>query len=128
MIPRQLRIKKFPSTTYSDAFMIEWNNVLSECSLDLMGLIAAQEEKLLTTINGEIQSLRDSLNVYNTLVFYKSLDSELNDIVNKTEQDIMAIKRQKFLRDLQDYQNGAVYVRNRTERPHSILRNIRRTK
>lgn len=73
-----------------------------------MGLIVAQEEKLPITINGEIESVRDSLNAYNTLE--KSLDSDLNDIVNKTEQDIMAIKRQTFLRDLQDYQNNQVFI------------------
>lgn len=38
MMPKGARIKKFPSTSYSNEFMVKWNDVLSKCSLDLMSL------------------------------------------------------------------------------------------
>lgn len=47
MIPRGLRIKKFPSTLYSEEFTLQRNNILTKCSVELMELIIQQEESLL---------------------------------------------------------------------------------
>lgn len=51
MTPRDLRLKKIPTTVYSPEFLDSWNSILSKCSLALMALIAEYEEIKLTDIS-----------------------------------------------------------------------------
>lgn len=44
MIPRGLYIKKIPTATYDIEFMIEWESILTDCSLRLMKLLIHQEQ------------------------------------------------------------------------------------
>lgn len=126
MIPRGLRIKKIPSTLYSESFLTEWNTILSKCSLELMSLIVSHEEALLRTISTEIQSLKESLLPIQQLSSYATLLEDLTAHTDKLEAEIMDTKRHKYLRDLQDYEQGEVYTYKKAERPHSILKNRRR--
>lgn len=57
--------------------MVDWNNILSKCSLELMELIVAYEEKLLCAIREEIRILKDSLQSHQSLTVYSSLNEDL---------------------------------------------------
>lgn len=61
LIPRGLRIKKIATTVYSEAFQNEWNDILTNCSVELMKLIIQYEEKMLEDLDVEIQNLQESI-------------------------------------------------------------------
>lgn len=73
-------------------FQTEWNNILSRCSLDLMGLIITHEERLLNTFNVGMKTLKDSPKPFQSLEVY-TLNEYLSKSLNKLEQDIMNTKR-----------------------------------
>lgn len=50
IIPRGLRMNKMPTSVQTDTFMVEWNSVLSDCSIKLMKLLIQQEEAALVTL------------------------------------------------------------------------------
>lgn len=123
MVPRGLRIKKSPSTIYSDLFIVEWNDILSKCSFDLMRLISTYEEKLLVDVNQNIVSLKESVMQYRSLSIYDDLNTDLQLNISNLETEIMETKRSKYLRDLKDYEDGTVYIRTKDKRfPYSILK------
>lgn len=56
MITQGLRIKKIRTTVYSDSFKAEGNNILSNCSIQLINLIIKQEEEKLKQISEDIKN------------------------------------------------------------------------
>lgn len=105
MIPRGHRLKKVLTAKYTDEFMEEWNKTLSECSLKLMGLIIQQEETQLKEINEEIKVTTDA-----STSEYVILEKKTEESLQKLEESVMATKRSKFSRDLNDYKNNKVYM------------------
>lgn len=71
-IPRGLRLRKLPTTIYSDHFIEEWNAILSKCSLDLMGLIVKQEEAKLVELRSHIVVMQKEIyEKFSTIANYK---------------------------------------------------------
>lgn len=124
MIPRGLRIKKYPTTTYSDEFKKAWNSILSRCSLDLIKLIVKHEEQKLTEVRASIIEVEKTANEkFSTQPDFTDLISKMNDNISKLEEIITNIKKKKYQRDLQDYTEDKVYIwRQERRRPRSILR------
>lgn len=71
MIPRGLRIKKFPSFTYPETFKQQWENVLTECSQKLTKLIITHEQETLTQIQMDISTLQATADIHATSEEYK---------------------------------------------------------
>lgn len=69
--------------------MVEWNPILFKCFLDLMGLIIIQDEKLLASINKEIESIHESLRAYQATGTYTEPNMDLVDSLNEFEQIII---------------------------------------
>lgn len=128
MVPRGLRIKKFPSMPYNDEFKQRWESILTDCSLDLMRLITSQEELILVDVRSKITTLQDTIKNYSTLESFISLDQHMKDNLNKLEKSITDIKQSKFMRDLQDYKTDNVYMwgKQTIHTPRSILRRSRK--
>lgn len=61
-----------------------------------MRLIIAQEEKLLSSINEEIEPICKSLKVYQAMEIYITLNTDLVNSLNNFEQSIMDIGQQYF--------------------------------
>lgn len=102
--------------------MEEWNKL---CSLKLMGLIIQEEERKLIEIREEIQTVTSSVTEYVATSEYKSLQKKSQESLEKLEQQVMAMKKSKFTRDVSDYQNNQIYVwrkRYNNSTPRSILK------
>lgn len=126
MIPRGLRLRKFPTTIYNEEFIKNWENTLTDCSCKLIKLIIHQEETILVEIRNEIESAQAAVAVHSQLEAFNTLDTRIKENLSKLEKSITEIKQRKFLRDIQDYKSDSVYnwKRNFAGRrtPKSILK------
>lgn len=111
MIPRGLRINKFPSSGKDNpSFRNEWERILNKCSLDLM-LLLIKEAKV------QMEEVRQQIEEKKTAVFSNctngedkaELENHLSDQINELSQNLTKVKITKFKRDLQDYTDGQVY-------------------
>lgn len=59
MVPRGLRIKKFPTVKYSEPFLEKWNTILMDCSLKLMKLIVSYKEKSLDEVTIKMKETQE---------------------------------------------------------------------
>lgn len=126
MIPRGLRLKKFPTSNYSESFTTEWNDTLTDCSLKLMGLLVKQEDLMLNDLNIEIQALEQLITTEHNKEEYTLLKEKMETNLRKLEDDVMNMKKVKFNRDTLDYQKQQVYnwqaAYPRRKFPRSILK------
>lgn len=126
MVPRGLRIKKFPTFVYPDTFKKEWEGILSDCSLKLINLIIKHERDTLSQLQTEITTIKTSMQNQESTQDYKRLYAEMESNISKMEDQITVIKQRKFERDTMDYQRGDVYTwrqnRETPRSPHSILK------
>lgn len=124
MIPRGLRLKKFPSTVYNEDFKQQWENTLTNCSMELMRLIISQEEHTLKDIRLKIVTLQDIVKEQAESDAFNNLDQHMQENLDKLEKIITDTKQSKFMRDLQDYKTGFVYLWNKqtSNTPRSIMR------
>lgn len=58
MVPRGLRIRKRPTTIYSEVFTSEWNKILTKCSLSVMDLIVKYETDNVKNLQQEIKEAK----------------------------------------------------------------------
>ncbi|OCT83472.1 hypothetical protein XELAEV_18026014mg [Xenopus laevis] len=118
-IPRGLRIKKFPTFAKDDMdFANKWNNVLTKCSMELMGLIIEYKKHDLLNTREEINESQLLLMSLDKTPELERLDSQLKIYLQKLEVSVSARKRRKLKRDKRDYENNMVYL---WHRPKSIL-------
>lgn len=113
MVPRGLRINKRTATVYSQTFTAEWNDILTQCSLDLMKLIVKYENDSLKTVGSEITRLQSIITSAVLPPNLSRLQREIEQNVQKLEAHIIETKKSKFRRDTQDYEKGQVYIRRR---------------
>lgn len=131
MIPRGLRLKKTPTTVYTDTFTSKWNEILSTCSLSLMDLIVTHEMTKLQSLESEIIKIQDNLKVFADKEDFSTLQDNVMKNVDKLETNIMQIKKAKFQRDLDDYNKKQVYPWSKTRwmsTPKSILKGKKQRK
>lgn len=122
MIPRGLRLKKIPTTIYSDAFVIEWNQILSTCSTKLMELIVKHESETLADLSKKLEDAAKNLQEFKEIQDYQLQLDKIEDLVNKQEESIMTVKKSKFQRDTYDYTHNQVYEWGRRIRPTSTTK------
>lgn len=108
LIPRGLRISKFPSTYTEDAtFKSKWESILNKCSSDLMLLLIQEGKKERERIQSLITSIESS--VVTTSEHQVPWQDSIRAEVLKLETTIKDLKVRKFKRDTEDYQRGQVY-------------------
>lgn len=93
MIPRGLRLKKIPTTAYTEAFNADWQTALSECSLTLMKLIIEQETVKLQATEGEILTAHADLEKFKDAEGYNALFEKMNKNLEKLELSVMQTKK-----------------------------------
>lgn len=109
IIPRGLRINKFPSFSTSDNdFKSKWEAILNKCSQDLI-LLLIQQAKAEKVKNGElITAFEASLQQTDTNIstpFIQRISAGLKQL----EEQIKTIKIRKMRRDQTDYMQQCVY-------------------
>lgn len=83
MIPRGLRMKKFPSFGFADPeFKHKWEAILNKCSLDLMLLLIEEAKKQKLQTQNKIATLKEELSTRSAeqhLPFEKELKEGLEN-------------------------------------------------
>lgn len=127
MIPRGLRIKKKPTSTYSETFLAQWQSTLSDCSFKLMELIIQYEQQSLADLREEVSKTQQSLTAYAHHPDFIEMDNKLKNNLAKLETIIIQIKQSKFNRDYVDYTTNTVYnwMESKAQTPKSILKKSR---
>lgn len=110
MIPRGLRLNKFPSFGYDNVdFNDKWEAILNKCSLDLILLLIEEAKKQKSALQSQIEELKSELTQTESeehrLPFEKKLKEDLDKLSTKLKQG----KLIKFKRDRNDYSKCAVY-------------------
>lgn len=108
LIPRGLRIAKFPSFGIDDAaFKKKWESILNKCSMDLMLLLIEQAKTEKAALTERLQTLKAERQVSDAQVpFEEKLKADLA----KLELNIKQTKMRKLKRDEDDYKRDQVYL------------------
>lgn len=127
IIPRGLRLRKLPTTVYSETFFKKWEDVLLQASLKLMGLIIEEEERILADQKKELDTTMQTLKSLEHLENYQHSFQEVEDRLEKMERRLMELKQKKYIRDLEDYKLNKVHNWSRKGGPRaqSILKKRR---
>lgn len=118
MIPRGLRIVKFPSFGRDNSdFKSKWEAILNKCSFDLILLLIEESKRQRADIQQTIKETKEKLSKSVANVKEREeREKKLNEDVDRLAKEIAKIKLRKFKRDKQDYVDGSVY--SWTQRPH----------
>lgn len=81
---------------YFDAFLKDWNDILSECSLSLMCLIISQEALKLQELDKEIEATKSTVANLASEKSFKDQNEKMRAYKNKLEAMIMRIKKVKY--------------------------------
>lgn len=121
MIPRGLRIVKFPSFGKDNMeFKSKWEAILNKCSLDLILLLIEESKKQRAEIQETIRETKEKLSkIVSNSKEMEEQERKLSEDVNKLAQEIAKEKIRNFKRDKQDYSNGSVYFWTKRPRRES---------
>ncbi|CAH2301316.1 Hypothetical predicted protein, partial [Pelobates cultripes] len=102
--PRGLRFFKTPTFDRDDSEFIEiWDAALESFSVRMMKICIQQRKRNLLKLDTEINQIKEKLRpLTGCEEVEKSLET-VKDFVEKVEQETVAIKKKKFLRDKNDY-------------------------
>lgn len=132
MIPRGLRIKKFPSFGSDNTdFKDKWEAILNKCSLDLILLLITEAKIQKNNVQEEIQELKQKIaDIQDSAQTKESFEQKLRVDIEKLSQTLRQLKLDKFRRDQEDYKQGKVYTwtnksshqrdNHRPRRAHSV--------
>lgn len=118
LIPRGLRIKKFPAygSGVHAEFKKKWESILSKCSFDLILLLieeAKKDRELIQQEIGEINRKLEELKSDQWTNLHMKLTEDLNTFKEQLKQE----KLRKFQRDEKDYKENRVYSWQGTRGP-----------
>lgn len=119
LIPRGLRVQKFPAHHTEDAeFKSQWEAVLNKCSMDLMLLLIQDAKKSREKIQSSIAEIESPVPTPSGQ--QSPILQSIQEEINKLETTIKNYKMEKFQRDREDYDRGHVYRWNqpRSSRLH----------
>lgn len=109
MIPRGLRISKFPTFGKDDTeFKNKWEAILNKCSKDLMLLLIEEAKKERTELCNRIEEVKQTLMSRDSSE-HKTEISKIHEDIEKLSRALARSKIEKFKRDQRDYAEGTVY-------------------
>lgn len=110
IIPRGLRIKKFPSIgNTDDAFKQKWEAVLNKCSLDLILLLIEEAKTHKSGLQEEIKNLESKICLLHNQDQINTQIKKLEEDMAKFTDNLRKIKISKLRRDQRDYKEKRVY-------------------
>ncbi|XP_040261997.1 uncharacterized protein LOC120977901 [Bufo bufo] len=109
-IPRGLRIRTRP-TFFKDnpEFCIKFEQILNKCSFDIITLTLSFLHTAIMDTKELIQATENQLKEIVSPDEYTQLQQRISTILTDRRKTIEATKRQKFLRDTEDYRLNRVY-------------------
>lgn len=128
MIPRGLRIKKFPSFVVENQdFKNSWEAILNKCSLDLILLLITEAKKQREETQLEINSIKAKIEPLRSQNEHtiEGLEQKLKEDIETLTETIKKTKLTKFKRDTTDYQEDRVYSWTKRTRAPALWRKPR---
>ncbi|XP_063786027.1 uncharacterized protein LOC134934533 [Pseudophryne corroboree] len=113
LIPRGLRILKESTFKADKDFTEEWNNILDNCSKNLIKVLIKYREQRVNELQLEIEKVHTLLKVYEKSEEYKARDLKVNKKLEEFEQSLITRKENKMERDVSDYQSGNIHNYNK---------------
>ncbi|CAJ0943928.1 unnamed protein product [Ranitomeya imitator] len=109
-IPRGLRVPLRP-TLFQDntEFCGKFEAILNKCSMDLIVLTIDFLQKEITDLKTKISSTEQQLKSTSSPEDFKSLKDKVDKTISDLRDSLQSRKRNKFLRDTEDYKNNQVY-------------------
>lgn len=110
LIPRGLRIKKFPAfgSEMNTEFKQKWESILNKCSFDLILLLIEEDKKYREVIQQEIEEINKKIEELKSDQWI-NLNKKLTEDLSKFKEQIKQEKLSKFQRDERDYREKKVY-------------------
>lgn len=110
IIPRGLRMKKFPSIGHTDeAFKLKWERILNKCSFDLMLLLIEEAKTHKVGLQEEIKNQEQKISQLCNQDQIKTQISKLEEDMARFTHNLRQTKISKFRRDQADYKEKRVY-------------------
>ncbi|KAM4012417.1 LOW QUALITY PROTEIN: uncharacterized protein ACNLHF_004941 [Anomaloglossus baeobatrachus] len=110
IIPRGLRIQKFPAfVVEDDTFKNRWEEACKLCSRTMLELLIGFDKKRIQELESEIEKINKKLKDNMSEGALAEFDRELIKECEECESDIKQKKAQKFKSDVADYQSGNVF-------------------
>ncbi|CAJ0957398.1 unnamed protein product [Ranitomeya imitator] len=110
-IPRGLRVALRPTIfKENDDFCKKFEQILNKCSHDLMTLTLDTLQKSITSVREKVHSTETQLSTSMTSDDFQSFKTKLTSTLLQHRQESEQKKRQKFLRDTEDYRNNRVHT------------------
>ncbi|OCT55765.1 hypothetical protein XELAEV_18004247mg, partial [Xenopus laevis] len=109
-IPRGLRVHLQP-TLFSDnlEYCKKFEGILNKCSLDIITLTIEQIQKELLTVSEQVSTLETQITQISSQEEWAETKSQIESISERFRLELETRKRDKFLRDAEDYNSGRVY-------------------
>lgn len=108
--PLGLRIQLYPSfQVTSPEFKLKWENILTQCSLELMKLLILHYQTELNTLDQEIFLLQTSNEIIREHTLFSKRVQETKDYITKITKDIIYKKQNKLSKDRLAFSEGFAY-------------------
>ncbi|XP_071972392.1 uncharacterized protein [Engystomops pustulosus] len=109
-IPRGLRSHLYPTLFKDDPeFCKKFENILNKCSFDLILLTVETLQKKIAESSTNLKSIEQQLSTSLSPEEWSKLREKVDRTISEFRLDTENKKRQKFLRDTEDYQQKRVY-------------------
>ncbi|XP_053571897.1 E3 ubiquitin-protein ligase UBR5 [Bombina bombina] len=109
-LSRGLRIQIAPSFHISDEnFVLRWQEILTQCSLDLMKLTLENERKQYEQLTKLIDEAKVKTYKFTTHKDFEALDIKLKFHIDKLKEELSEAKNRKLQREWPDHQKGNIY-------------------
>lgn len=121
LIPRGLRIMKFPATGAQGKteFRDKWEAILNKCSFDLMLLLIEESKKDRQVVQTEIEEVKKKITEHSDNSNKAQCDEILKEKVDTFTLTLKQDKLRKFRRDEVDYRDGKVFAWRKPTRKNS---------
>ncbi|XP_069618109.1 uncharacterized protein [Ranitomeya imitator] len=109
-IPRGLRVPLRPTLFQENTeFCTKFESILNKCSMDLIVLTIDFLQKEISELQTKITSSEQQLKSTSSPEDFQILKEKIDKNVSDLRDTLQARKRNKFLRDTEDYRNNQVY-------------------
>lgn len=108
--PLGLRIQLYPSFQVTSAeFRLKWENILTQCSIELMKLLILHYQTELNTLDQEILHLQTSNETIREHTLFSKRVQEIKEYITKITKDIIYKKQNKLSKDRLAFSEGFAY-------------------
>ncbi|XP_069610906.1 oocyte zinc finger protein XlCOF8.4-like [Ranitomeya imitator] len=113
-VPRGLRVvKEMSQFKDNESFVKEWEQILLRCSQDLLQLVLKQNIANYELVQTELHKTKEELKARLSEPQWANMDKKLDTKLITLQNDIKQKKRDKFIRDKNDFETGKIFTWNK---------------